>query len=538
MNCLAVEHDGAIVVIDCGVMFPDRELGVDVIHPDFRWLLERRDQVRAILVTHGHEDHIGALPYLLREVQAPVHAPPYALALVRERLEEHDLPREPVLLATRPGARFSAGPFDIEPVRVTHSIPDATALVIRTPAGILVHTGDFKIDPRPADGERFDEARLGAVGDEGVLCLLSDSTNAWAAGESGAEADVTEALDALVAGADARVVVSIFASNVHRLRALFELARRHGRRVCLLGRSLTRHLAVGIETGYLADPGSLLVHPDGARSVPRRELLVVATGTQGEAPAALARLAEGKHPALELEPGDEVILSARIIPGHEQGVYAVVNALERLGVRTRFRTTDPAVHVSGHAHAEEQRRMLELVRPRFFVPVHGTLMHLKRHAELARATGVEDALVVENGSIVGVSADGLRVTGHAPSGRVHVDAGEEVPDDVLRDRARLAELGIAVAVVLVSERGELDGAPEVVTRGVVTEEREPELVADARTFLADEIGDWLARKRRGRAEVDPIEIEERTRRALKWFLGKRVGRRPLTYAVVVRPRAR
>jgi ribonuclease J len=536
MNCMALECEGDIVVVDCGVMFPDRELGVDVVHPRFDWLAARRDRVRAVLVTHGHEDHIGALPYLARELDAPIYGPPYALELIKARFSEreHDGLDRPELVATRPGQRFRVGAFEVEPIRVTHSIPDATALALHTKAGTVVHTGDFKIDEAPADGEVFDEARLRALGDEGVRLLLSDSTNAWSPGESGPERDVAEALAHLVARAEKRVIVSLFASNVHRLRALLDIARETGRVACLLGRSLERHLETAIATGYLRDPAGLVVPPEAAKNVARERLLVLATGTQGEAPAALSRLAEDRHPALTLEPGDEVILSARIIPGNEQHVFSLVNHLERRGIRCRFRTTDPEVHVSGHAHAGEQKRMIELVRPDAFLPVHGTFLHLRRHAELAESLGVKDTLVVENGAVVELSDQGLAVVDQTVTGRVHVDAGEEIPDVVLRDRARLAELGIALVVIPVDRRGSLAGHPDVITRGVVDEEEETELLADARAFVADELEGYATPKR----DLDDEELADIGRRALKRYFARHLGRKPLTYGVVVRVPAR
>lgn len=526
---MALEADGDRIVIDCGVMFPDRELGVDVIHPDFRWLLDAPERLRAIVLTHGHEDHIGGLPYLLRRIPVPVYGPPYALELVRRRLTEHDRIRNVDLRPTRPRTPFRVGCFEVEPIRVTHSIADATALAIRTPAGLLVHTGDFKIDDHPSDGETFDAERFRQLGDEGVRLLLSDSTNAWVPGRSGDERTVQDALLELVRAAPARVVVSVFASNVHRLRAVLQVARDTGRRVLLLGRSVRTHVETATRIGYLPDTSTLLVPEDEAASVPREQLLVIATGTQGEAPAALARLAQDRHAALTLEPGDEVIHSARIIPGNEQTVYALINQLERRGVTVRFAATDPGVHVSGHAHADEQRDVLELVRPRGFVPVHGTFLHLKRHDALARSMGVPESLVVENGDVVEVDEDGMRVVDQAQVGRIHVDAGEEIPSQVLRDRALLAELGMAIAFVRVDSRGCPVGEPEVITRGVVHEEQEPETVAGARRFVADELTGWTS----PRLDFDPYEIEDRARRALKRYFGRQLGRKPLTWAVVV-----
>jgi ribonuclease J len=530
MNCMALEQGPDLLLLDCGVMFPFRELGVDVIHPHFGWVLERADRLRAVVLTHGHEDHIGAVPYLLRHVRVPVYGPPHALALLRRRLEEVSPELEVDLRPTAPRERFAVGGVEVEPLRVTHSIPDATALVLRTAAGTVVHTGDFNIDEDPLDGEGFDAERLAQVGDEGVRLLMSDSTNVDVMGDSGQERTVAEALGRLVGEAPRRVVVCLFASNLHRLSALLDIARRAGRQVLLLGRSLHAHVRVGVEVGRLRDPGALLVPPNAAQDWPPHQLLVLATGTQGEAPAALTRLASGTHPTLQLEAGDTVIMSSRVIPGHEQAVSAMVDDLLRREVRVVHRRVDPSVHVSGHAARDEQERMLELVRPQGFLPVHGTLHHLRRHAELARGKGVEDVLVVENGAVVEVDADGLRVVGRARVGRVHVDAGEVVPDGVLRERARLAEVGVALVVVQVGPQGQPVGTPEVMTRGVVSDEREAEVATDAGRY----VGERLAESPAVREGFDEADLRERAQRALKRYLVRTLGRRPLTHAVVVR----
>ncbi len=528
MNCMAIEADDDIVVVDCGIMFPDRDFGVDVIHPDFSWLFDRADRVRGVVLTHGHEDHIGALPYLLRELELPVYGPPYALALARERLAELRVDGD--LRDTTPRAAFELGHIEIEPIRVTHSIADATALVIRTAHGTLVHSGDFKIDPTPSDGEQFDVARFEEVGREGVRLLLSDSTNADVPGTSGSEQGVADALDKIVREAPGRVVIAQFASNVHRLRAVLRAAERAGRKVCLLGRSVQNHMRIATQRGYLPDTAGRLIGADAARGQPRKSLLCIVGGTQGEAAAALPRLAAGTHGDLELEAGDTVVLSARTIPGNEQTVNSMIDDLERRGVIVRFRGTDSDVHVSGHACQDEQRRLIELCAPRGFVPIHGAYHHLSRHAELARAVGVSDTLVVENGAVVDVGAGPLEVTDTAPQGRVHVDAGEEIPSEVLRDRHLLAELGMAVVVVVLGRAGSVVGTPDVVTRGVVHEEAEPELIAGARTYVADAI----AAGRSSHAWDDDEDVRELARRALKRYFARRIGRKPLTYGVVVR----
>lgn len=527
---MAIDTGGSVVVVDCGVMFPERHLGVDVIHPDFSYLLEQKNALSAIVLTHGHEDHIGAVPYLLREVIVPVYGPRYALELVKERLIEHGLDGRVDLIPTKPGELVKLPGVEFESIRVTHSIADATALAFRTPAGVIVHTGDFKIDLEPTDDEPFDVERFRQLGSDGVRMLLSDSTNADVAGASRGERPVIDALTAHIENAKGRVVVSLFASNVHRLRGIFDAAKRSGRMVCMLGRSMHTHTRVAMETGYLRDVSAELVHPDLAQTVAREKLLVVATGTQGEPAAALSRLASRSHNQLLLDPGDTVILSSRVIPGNEVAVSTIVSDLERQGIRLIDYHVDRDIHTSGHACQSEQEQMLALTRPASFVPIHGTYHHLLAHANIAKAAGVTDALVVENGTVLELDKASTHVVGAAEVGRISVDDREPIPDIVLNDRRLLGEFGVAVVVVMLDERGELLGEPEVLTRGVVHEETEAELLSQARIAVADALD----------AHNTPLdkapddEIREVAKRALRKFILKRTRRRPLTHALILR----
>ena len=526
MNCLAIETEGTIIVVDCGLTFPDQRNGVSVIHADFEWLLDNGGQVRAVVLTHGHEDHIGALPFLLRDLDVPVYGPPYTLELLRDRLEEHGLEAQE-LHRTEPGKVFEVGPFSIEPIRVTHSIADATALLLQTPAGTIVHTGDFKIEDGPTDGEAFDAARFREAGDRGVALLLSDSTNVTVPGWTGSERSVWDTLEELVRAHPGRVAVAVFASNVHRLRSLFAIARTTGRRLCLLGRSIHRHVAAATATGYLETVQDILVEPERARSVPREQLLVVCTGTQGEPRAALTRLAEGRHRDLRLEPGDLAVLSSRLIPGNDQAVYDLINLLERAGVEVRYRGSDPGVHVSGHAHREEQRTMLQLVRPRAFLPVHGTVFHLNRHAALAAEQGVQEIVVAENGAVVELTPDGLGIVGEVATGRVHLDnLGDEIDDKVLKDRAMMGELGFALVVVELDSEDRVLGLPEIVTRGVLCEETSEELLEAASRYVKKA----LERRRKGNRKSTPISEEAGL--ALRRFFRRELGRKPVCQGLV------
>ena len=529
MNCMALESEGTVVVLDCGITFPDTPHGVNIIHPAFDYLYDREADVRAVVITHGHEDHIGALPYLLRDIALPVYSPPYALELIRSRLDEHQLD-DIELIETKLGAPFEIGPFTFETIRVTHSIADATALAIGTPAGRLVHTGDFKIEARPTDGEHFDEGRFRELGDEGVRLLLSDSTNALVEGRAGEEDDVASALHDAMNGHEGRLVAAVFASNMHRLRSLFSVAERQGRKVALLGRSVQRHVETGLETGYLKFPSSILVPRSDARDVPRDELLVIATGTQAEPPAALARLARGDHPDLRLEPGDRVLLSSRIIPGNERPVYDLINRFERQGISVRSDRNHPGLHVSGHAHRDEQREMIRLVRPAGFLPVHGTYLHLQQHAELARAEGVEQTLVVENGAVVELTDDRLEVVDRAPTGRVHIDSTfEEVTPEMLRDRRTLGSRGVVFVTASVDQAGHLTGMPVVTQRGVLADDVAPDFLRDAADHVAS-----VLRNAADRGIRNEDTLRERAESAVRRFIRREVGRRPLCDAVILR----
>lgn len=527
MNCLALEQNGDVIVIDCGVTFPTTDQGVDVIHPAFDWLLERRSSVRGVVITHGHEDHIGALPYLLDDLDVPVFAPAHAMALIKARLEEHgfDVPSLPLWTLTT-GERFTVGSFDFEPIRVTHSIADACALAIRTVAGLVVHTGDFKLDDGPADGELTDERRLGMLGDEGVRLLFSDSTNVDSPGKARSESSVGEALDEVVLAAEHRVVIGMFASNVQRLTLLGKVAQRARRRICLLGRSMENHVRVAREVGRLDWPSDLVVSPEIAQAMPRREVLGIATGTQGEAPAALARLASGTHNRMRLEAGDTVVFSSRIIPGNDRPVFDLYSSLLRQGVHVVSRTTNPGVHASGHAHRGELERMIELVRPSAFVPVHGTLHHLMRHAELARDMGIGDVLVAENGDVVSIRAAGrLEKVGRAPSGRVATFGGDSIPPEVLRERAQLGRSGVALVSIALRDRV-LAAPPVVKTWGVLGALDHDVLVRAGRT-VEHAVLDWLARHHEA-------GLEDEVRIAVRRVFESQIGARPIVVVSVVR----
>ncbi len=531
MNCLALECEGRLAVVDCGILFPSESLGVDLVAPDLTWLRERRAQVEAVFVTHGHEDHIGALPLLLRHVRAPVHVPRFARALLARRLEEAGV--EADLREVSAGeVRAEGTPFATEFVAVTHSVPDSCALAIRTPQGLVLHSGDFKIDERPLDGRRMDLARVAALGREGVRLLLSDSTNAERPGSSLSESAVGEALARAFSGAPGRVVVACFASNVHRIQQVADAARAEGRRLLVLGRAMEETVRVALSLGYLRFPPGLAASPEEAREAPAREVAALVGGSQGEPRSALARLARGEHPDLSVGPGDLVVLSSRLIPGNERAIGEVENGLSRRGARV-LGEEQAAVHASGHACEDEQRRLIALARPQEFVPIHGEYRHLARHAAHAAAEGLPDARrhLVADGEVLELAGSGARVLAErVPAGRVFLQRDApglgEVPALAVEERRLLAEVGLCVVVLAVDRAtGAVLRGPEVLGRGVAGLDRAQEdVAAEARLAL-----EAMAPE----ARADASQVRDALAAAVRRFLRRESGRRPLVLPVVL-----
>jgi ribonuclease J len=531
MNCMAVECDGRIAVVDCGILFPNEPIGVDAIAPDLSWLRERAGQVGAIYVTHGHEDHIGALPWLLAAVNAPVYAPPFARALIEQRLRESGI--EAQVHEVRPGDVRGAGeasPLSAEFVSVTHSIPDACALAIRTPQGLLVHSGDFKIDESPVGGAGFDAARFEALGREGVRLLMSDSTNSERPGTSLSESAVAAALEAQLERATARVFVACFASNIHRVQQIADAARLFGRRLALLGRAMEQNVRIARDLGYLRFADWQLVTPEEARDLPPREVCILTTGTQGEPRSALARLARGEHPELSVGEGDLVVLSSRYIPGNEIAIGNVVNDLCRRGALVAYEDARP-LHVSGHAQEAEQRRLIQLVRPGAFVPIHGEYRHLARHAAHAAAEGIAARHLLTDGEVLELADESARVLeDRLPVGRVYArrDAGEGgfVAELVVKDRRLLAEAGLVLAILVVDKAtGVVVRGPELFARGVAGfEDAEPEV----RSEILQAVAELSPQSRESVAEV-----QEALRAAVRRWFRREGARRPSVLPVVL-----
>lgn len=531
MNLMVYRYGAECVVVDAGMMFPGAEhLGVDVVIPNPSFLDVCGD-LRAVILTHGHEDHIGALPYLLARHEVPVFGTPYTLGLVRARLAEHDegLAR---LLHPLPvgGEPLRLGPFEVSALPVTHSIPHSVLLVLRTPVGTVVHTGDYKLDPSPVDGWATDLARLAALGAEGVLAVFGDSTNADRPGLTPGEATVRPAFDALIATAQRRVLVTMFASNIHRVQHLCDIARRHGRRVAFVGSSMIAHAGVAERLGLLNLPVGLRVDPETAMTLPPEQSLLLVTGSQGEPNSALARIAVGKHRDVQVEDGDRVIHAARAIPGSEKAIGRMVNHLLRRGAEV-VDETQAAVHVSGHAAADELRLVLHLLRPRFLVPVHGEYRQLAAHARLARETGEAGArpVLADTGDVLALASGECRVVDRVPVGQVFIDATlEEVDFQLLRERKQIAGDGLVVPVVAVSPKGtDAPGRIEIVSRGFLLEDGNG-LFLEAKQVLAEAIV-TASPEERG----DEGLLKARLQSELKRFLRRRTQRRPLIIPVIL-----
>jgi ribonuclease J len=525
MNCMAIEQSDGILVVDCGTSFPFDDLGVDVIHPAFDWLIANADRISGVFLTHGHEDHIGALPYLLDEIDAPVWGGPHALGLAWRRLEEHAFTRAEIRFhEVTAGSITRVGPFEVEPIRVSHSIVEATALRIATRAGTLLHTGDFNMDPDPPDGEPTNVARLEAVGDMGVDLLLSDSTNIDVPERRGSEREVGEALDRLVDEAGGRIFIALFASNIQRLKLLGEIAKKKEKKLCLLGRSLLTQHEVATRIGRLGWPSNLLVSPEGARELPKEEVLVLCGGSQAEPNSALMKLAHGTHPLLAIDAGDSVIFSARVIPGNDRAVFTMMGDLLRRGAKLYTRATHPDVHTSGHAGRSEQQRMIELARPRAFLPLHGTRHHLERHAELARELGVSQVMVIENGQAVRFDKNaGLERDGEVTHGKVAIaHGGEPLAPDILRRRAELGRNGLVTVTLVLDDHDLPLSPPSLRANGVPGLEDEVSLRSAARAIAL------------GLEENRGIPIEDEARRALRRRLSDTSRARPIIEVQVVR----
>jgi ribonuclease J len=538
LNMTVLESGDDILVVDAGLMFPDAEmLGVDIVIPDFSYLLENRDRVRGVVLTHAHEDHIGALPFLLRELRVPVYGTRLTLGFVREKLREHGLDDKAELVTVRPRDVVALGCFQVEFIRVTHSIVDGVGLGITTPVGRVVHTGDFKIDPTPVDGEVMDLRTFAEYGDKGTLVLLSDSTNAGQGGYTFSEKEVRRGLEDIFSRAKGRIVVATFASNIHRVQQIIDVAVMYGRKVILNGKSMIANAQIALDLGYLKMPADTWLRIEALKNLPDDHVVLITTGSQGEPMSALSRMAVGEHKHFQIKKGDTIVLSSKMIPGNERGITSIINHLFKHGAEVFYEKVSE-IHVSGHASKEELKLMLSLIRPRYFLPVHGEYRHLVYHAQLAKKVNIpeENIFIVENGEVMEFSAEGARRAGIVNTGRVYIDgktagspAEAGVDTVVLRDRMKLAHDGVVIVILGIEKvSGNVVTGPDIVSRGFVFEDASQELLAEVKDVVMDTLtlmipevkGDWSL-------------VSARVRSALKKFINKRMERRPMILPIIM-----
>jgi len=536
MNMLVFRYEDQMVVVDAGLMFPDEELlGIDIMVPDISFLIENASQVKAILLTHGHEDHIGGLPFILPALMhVPVYGTRYTLGLVRSKLEEHGLLQQAKLVTVQPRQVEQIGEFRVEFIHVTHSIVDAVMMAITTPVGTILHTGDFKIDSSPLDGQVMDLPTIAEYGSRGVLALFSDSTNSERPGFTPSETTVIERLDEIFHHARKKVVVCCFTSSIHRIQIVLDLAEKYNRKVVLAGRSMLANTKTASDLGFLRVPEGILIRPQDARKLPPERTAMLMTGSQGEPMAALPRLAVGDYKNIVIEPGDSVVISARVIPGNEKTISRMINHIYKREAHVYYDDGSlPPVHVSGHASAEELKLMLNLVRPKFFVPIHGEYRQLFRHAELAKSVHAvkKKVVIAESGDRIQFTADDAEIVGKVPVGRIFIDEGslDEVEEVVVRDRRHLAEDGIVLPVLAIDKAtGKLEGQVEIITRGFVFVDDDDSLMNDSKARVLrtleestfEEVTDWAM-------------IKEKIRTDLRRYLFKQTSKRPLVLPVIL-----
>lgn len=531
-NLYVYEYGGELLVVDCGMAFPDGDmLGIDLVLPDITYLKKHVKHITGILITHGHEDHIGALPYVMKEIDVPVYASPLTVGLIRGKLDEAGITKKVRLNTIQAGDTLSLGPFAIEAINVNHSTPDACAFAITTPVGTVIHTGDFKIDTTPVQGEMIDLSRFGEYGKKGVLALLSDSTNAERPGYTMSERTVGETFDVLFKDSKQRLIVTTFASNVHRIQQIIESAVKHGRKVAISGRSMENILNLAVRLGYVSIPDGTLIDISRINSVSKNKLVIITTGSQGETLSALYRMAFGTHRQVEIGAGDKIIISASPIPGNEKLISKVINELMHRGADVVYERLQ-ALHVSGHACQEELKIILALTKPKYFVPVHGEIKHLRAHARLALSVGIpaKNILLTENGRTIEFTKDTAKFGARVTAGHVLIDGnlGSDVGAVVLRDRRLLAEDGIVLAVMTLStDTGQLIAGPNIITRGFVYSREQDEIISELTAHAAEAFESAAS----GYIDVNAIKAAVKNR--LGEVIYKKSRRKPMILPVVM-----
>lgn len=525
-NMTAFRYADDIILIDAGLMFPEDEmLGIDLVIPDFQYLIDNKEKVRGIFITHGHEDHIGALPFVMKQIDCPVYGTPLTLGIVKSHLEEHGVSEEN-LITIKPGDIINAGSFRMDFMRVNHSIPDAVAIAVNTPIGTIIHTGDFKIDHTPVDGQVTDFSKFADYGDKGVLCLMADSTNADKPGFTPSEKEVGKTFEDEFRYAKNRIIVATFSSNVHRIQQVINTAIKYGRKIAVLGRSMVNVVNIALELGYLQCPEGAIIDIDDTKNYTADQIVIITTGSQGEPMSALTRMSTSDHRKVDIRPGDTVIISATPIPGNEKLVSKTIDNLIKLGADVIYEKSN-GVHVSGHASQEEMKLMQNLVRPKYFIPVHGEFRHLVKHAKLAESMGVpkENIVIGENGSIIELTKEDIRIAGKVQSGRVLIDGlgVGDVGNIVLRDRRQLSQDGIMIVVVTVdSVDCHVIAGPDIVSRGFVYVRESEDLMDEAKEKVQaaldkceeQEITDWATMKGMVRDSLSKFLYEKTRRRPM------------------------
>jgi ribonuclease J len=533
LNMLLLQYGEHILVIDAGLMFPeDYMLGIDIVIPDFSYLLKNKDRIMAVVLTHGHEDHIGALPFFLKEIPVPVYGSRFTLELVKEKLKEHHLLEQSDLRSISVKTPLSIGPFEIEFIRVTHSIPDGMGLAIRTPLGVLIHSGDFKIDQTPLDGEITDLNTFAHYGGQGVLALMSDSTNVEREGYTLSEKRIGETLDQIMRDCEGRVIVAVFSSNLHRIQQIVNSAVRYNRKVAFNGKSMVVNCRIAQELGFLAVPPGMELTLGEMLQLPDSQITIITTGSQAEPMSSLTRIARDDHKQIKIRKGDTVILSSRFIPGNEKAIDGLINNLYRFGAEVIYEKVSE-IHVSGHANQEELKLMLHLTRPQYFIPIHGEYRHLIKHAQLAEKIGIptENLILAENGQVIRFDGEGGRIVDQVEVGRIFVD-GKGVGDVgnlILRDRRHLSNEGLVVVqVVLNNQTGELLSGPDIISRGFVSEEEYPEMIREAK----ERVIEILYLRQKEDIKNWP-EIQEEIRKTLRRFFDRSLERRPVIIPLII-----
>lgn len=530
LNMTVFEFGNDIIIVDAGLMFPEENmLGVDFVIPDFSYLFDNREKIKGIVLTHGHEDHIGALPFLLRDISVPVYGTPLTLGLVRSKLLEHHLEKTD-LNPVKPRDVIQLGVFSIEFIRVTHSIVDGVGLGIQTPVGLVVHTGDFKLDPTPVDGQLMDLHKFTEYGEKGTLLLLSDSTNAEKGGFTFSEREVMRGFEDIFSSAPGRIIIATFASNIHRIQQAIDVAVKYGRKVIISGKSILANAQIALDLGYLRIPMDTWLRLDDLKTLKDRETVIITTGSQGEPMSVLSRIATDEHKDIKIREGDTAILSAKMIPGNERSIGRIINHLFRRGANVFYEKVSE-VHVSGHASKEELKLMLNLIRPKYFMPIHGEYRHLVYHSMLAKKLGIprEHIFILDDGEVLEITGEGARKNGKVNSGRVFIDGkGGDVKEIVLRDRMRLAHDGIVLILLSIEKlTGNIVSGPDIISRGFVFEDASQEVINDVKELLTNTIK-GLDKE----VLSDSSVLQAKLRSTLKKYLRNTMERRPMIMPII------